>query len=74
MPYDKQKKNKSDMRYHKKAYTRYSIAFHNKQHKNIIEYFERQKKLGKSPTKTVIELLEKLEEKGDFEKTKDLKQ
>lgn len=70
MPYDKKKQNAVYIRYHAKAYTRYALTFHNEQHKDIIEYFERQKKQGKSPTKTVVELLEKLEEKGDFEKMK----
>ena len=70
MPYDKKKQNAAFARYHKKAYKVYALTLHNEQHKNIIEYFERQKKLGKSPTKTVIELVEKSEEKGDFEKMK----
>lgn len=53
---NKDKQNATYKRYHDRAYKRYAVTLHKEQHSKIIEHIEENKKNGKSPTQTLIEL------------------
>lgn len=50
------KRSISQANYHNKTFTRYTVAFHNENDKDIIALFEREKAEGKSAAQVIRDL------------------